>query len=101
MARTVACLAALALGVLVAMPASAGSSHGYIAVTRTQIDPHMAVLSDGPPPSAQPDQQAPNAQDNRDNAAPLDQADSGDDSGPAGDDPYADNAVETDTVYTI
>ncbi len=103
MARSLACLGAFAIGVLLTVPANAAQSgHGYIAVSKLQIDPHMDMLSDAPAPSQQA-QQAPaprGGQANRDGGTPLDQMDSTDDDGPAGDDPYSDNAVETDTVYT-
>ncbi len=105
MARAVICLGAWVIGVFAVLPAGAQQLHkqsGFIAVTRTQIDPHMAILSDGPPQSQAPMQGVPNAQDNRDNGMPLDQSDDPDAAGgPAGDDPFADNAVETDTVYSI
>src|SRR5215831_8616985 len=107
MARTVVCLGVLAVAALFAVPASAQPKHsGYIAITKLQIDPRMAIMSDAPQKASQPQQQpqaqsAPGAQDNRDNGMPLDQSDASDGQGPAGDDPFADNAVETDTVYTI
>jgi hypothetical protein len=103
MARAVICLGAWMIGMCAAIPAYAQHQDhkGFIAVTRTQIDPRMAVLSDGPPPSQLPTQGPAGAQDNRDNGMPLDQSDDPDAGGPAGDDPFADNAVETDTVYTI
>jgi hypothetical protein len=105
MARAVICLGAWVIGVCAAIPASAQQQHqsGFIAVTKTQIDPHMAIMSDGPPPSQAPVQGAgaPGTQENRDNGMPLDQSDDSDAGGPAGDDPFADNAVETDTVYSI
>jgi hypothetical protein len=100
MARAVICLGVLGIAFCCAVPVNAQQNNGgYIAVTRTQIDPHMGVLSDGPPPSQVAPPQA--AQGNRDNGMPLDQSDDSDAGGPAGDDPYADNAVETDTVYSI
>lgn len=99
MARIVICLSMLALGLCVAAPASAdNATHGYIAVSKVQIDPHMITLSDGPSPRQAAPQNDSNGQDT---GTPLDQLDDPDANGPAGDDPYADNAVETDTVYSI
>ncbi len=102
MARAVICFGLVAIGLCCASPASAQPLHksGYIAVSRMQIDPRMTMMNDAqaPQPQGLP----------RDGAAehgqgiPLDQlGDSGDPEGPAGDDPFADNAVETDVVYSI
>jgi len=105
MARAVICLGVIAVGLVMAAPASAQETKsGYIPVSKLQIDPHMNMLSDGPgrpmpvPPNSMP--MTPGGAPG--GAAPLDQMGGDQDSdAPLGDDPVSDNAVQTDTVYTV
>jgi hypothetical protein len=102
MARAVICLSVFAGMLALAAPASAHQQNsGFMAVTKLQIDPNMDMLSDGPDPK-QAAQQKNSAPEQKDAGQPLDQlgADQADADAPAGDDPYSDNAVEADTVYT-
>jgi hypothetical protein len=103
MARNVICLAVFAGALCFAAPAFAQPS-GYIAVSKTQIDPRMPMVNDGVDMSRAAPQSTPSAQGGQaDAGVPLDQMGSDDqdaDNGPAGDDPYSDDAVQTDTVYT-
>jgi hypothetical protein len=86
-----------------AVPASAQHQNGgYIAVSKTQIDPHMTMLNDGPDSQqqkAQPHAGAPMAPE-AGTDTPLDQLQDGDTNAAAGDDPISDNADDSDAVYT-
>ena len=98
MARAVVCLGILAVGLCLSTPASAGSAENGYQLVKLQIDPRMVMMNDGSPSG--PAQQMPNGMAERNTGAPLEQMDDDPDA-PAGDDPFADNAVETDTVYSI
>src|SRR6476469_222839 len=107
MARTVISLGVLALGLAVAVPASAQHQNGgYIAVSKMQIDPHMTMLNDGPEPrqqTAQPQAAAPSAPGapmEPGSGSSLDQLQDQDVDTTAGDDPVSDNADDSDAVYT-
>ena len=103
MTQRVLCVGVFAGVLCLAAPALA-QANGYIAVSKLQIDPHMPLIDDGS--GQQAPQRAPGAAQQggqADAGIPLDQMGADDqdaDNGPAGDDPYSDNAVQTDTVYT-
>lgn len=104
MARSVICLGVFATVIAFAVPANAQHQNsGFIAVSKLQIDPHMEMLNDGPDPQQQAAQHQNGAPAQKDAGQSLDQMGADqpeDEDAPAGDDPYSDNAVETDTVYT-
>ena len=104
MARSVICLGVLALGLAIAAPAAAQHLNGgYIAVSKTKIDPGMIVMTDQAPSQHQaaPQSHGPAAHDQPGAGVPLDQLGASDDAdGPAGDDPLSDDATQTDAVYT-
>jgi hypothetical protein len=104
MARNVIFLGVLALGVAFAVPAAAQQNGGYVAVSRMQIDPGMIVMTDEDPPkqdekTASQGHAAPH--EHIGGGVPLNQlgVDSDPDA-PAGDDPFADDATQSDAVYT-
>jgi len=102
MTQRVLCVGVLAGVLCLAAPALA-QANGYITVSKLQIDPHMPMIDDGS--GQKPPQSAPGAAQSgqADAGVPLDQMGADDqdaDNGPAGDDPYSDNAAQTDTVYT-